>query len=163
MLNEWVIERVDSASQIDEVLAIETASFLNPWTRDMYLGELEDRDRSWLFLARDARGRAVGFCAAWRVLDELHIHNVAVEPDSRRQGVAGALLRRAFHDAVFRGARRAVLEVRRSNAVAQQVYGRLGFSIAGVRRAYYTAPEEDALILWCDDLGGRSHQDHRET
>jgi ribosomal-protein-alanine N-acetyltransferase len=50
------------------------------------------------------------------------------------------------------GARRATLEVRRSNEPARRLYERLGFSIAGVRRAYYSHPVEDALVLWREDL-----------
>ena len=43
--------------------------------------------------------------------------------------------------------RRTLLEVRRSNVPAQRLYQRLGFAVAGVRRNYYTHPEEDALVL----------------
>ena len=32
------------------------------------------------------------------------------------------------------------------------LYERFGFTVAGVRRAYYTKPVEDALVLWRDDL-----------
>jgi len=50
------------------------------------------------------------------------------------------------------GARRATLEVRRSNEAARLLYERFGFSVAGVRPEYYSKPVEDALILWRDDL-----------
>ena len=50
------------------------------------------------------------------------------------------------------GARRATLEVRRSNEPARLLYERFGFSVAGVRTAYYTKPVEDALILWREGL-----------
>ena len=50
------------------------------------------------------------------------------------------------------GAHRATLEVRRSNEAARQLYERLGFVAAGVRRAYYTNPIEDALVLWRERL-----------
>ena len=39
---------------IDDVLAIEQASFTNPWTRSMYLTELENSASAYCFLARDA-------------------------------------------------------------------------------------------------------------
>ncbi len=50
------------------------------------------------------------------------------------------------------GARRATLEVRRSNEFARLLYERFGFTVAGVRRAYYTKPVEDALVLWRENL-----------
>ena len=66
--------------------------------------------------------------------------------------MARALLGRVLTEGALLGARRAMLEVRRSNVVAQQLYERFGFSVAGVRRDYYTHPEEDALILWREPL-----------
>jgi ribosomal-protein-alanine N-acetyltransferase len=50
------------------------------------------------------------------------------------------------------GAVRATLEVRRSNEPARLLYERLGFLVAGIRRAYYTKPVEDAIVLWREGL-----------
>jgi [ribosomal protein S18]-alanine N-acetyltransferase len=151
----WRIEPLTSPSQIDEVLAVEQASFTNPWTRDMYLSELENRSLSFCYLARDDAGRVVGFCSFWRVLDELHINNLAVLPEFRRSGVASSLLTRVLLEGQKLGTRRATLEVRRSNDPARLLYERFGFTLAGVRRGYYTNPIEDALILWRETDHGR--------
>lgn len=150
----WQIRMLTSPSEIDDVLTIEVASFTNPWTRDMYLAELSNAGVSFCFLARDEDGRAVGFCSFWRVLDELHINNLAVMPEWRRQGVGSALLAHVLREGAKLGAKRATLEVRRSNEEARILYERFGFTIAGVRRGYYTNPVEDALILWRDGLAG---------
>jgi ribosomal-protein-alanine N-acetyltransferase len=150
-----VIEPVRSLEQIDAVLAIEEASFTNPWTREMYLAELENPGVSFCFLANDA-GHPIGFCSFWRVLDELHINNLAVVPERRRAGVASALLTFVLEEGARLGARRATLEVRRSNDAARYLYEQFGFTVAGVRRAYYTRPVEDALVLWREDLGTRA-------
>ena len=149
-----VIEPVKSLEQIDAVLAIEEASFTNPWTREMYLAELENPGVSFCFLANDAAGHPIGFCSFWRVLDELHINNLAVVPERRRTGVARALLTFVLDEGARLGARRATLEVRRSNDAARYLYEQFGFTVAGVRRAYYTRPVEDALVLWREDFGG---------
>jgi [ribosomal protein S18]-alanine N-acetyltransferase len=146
------IEPLTSADQIDDVLAIEEASFTNPWTRTMYLAELENTGVSYCYLAKDAEGRAVGFCSFWRVLDELHINNLAVAPAYRRERAATELLTRVLDDGAKLGARRATLEVRRSNEPARHLYERFGFSVAGVRRDYYSNPVEDALVLWREGL-----------
>jgi [ribosomal protein S18]-alanine N-acetyltransferase len=151
-VTRWTIEAVTSPDQIDAVLAIEEASFTNPWTRVMYLAELENPGVSFCFTAKDAAGRVVGFCSLWRVLDELHINNLAVLPDVRRSGVATALLTYVLEHGAQLGARRATLEVRRSNEAARLLYERFGFTVAGVRQAYYTKPVEDALVLWCENL-----------
>ena len=151
METAWSVEALTTPEEIDAMLAIEQASFTNPWTREMYLAELKNQGVSFFFLARDKNRRIVGFCSFWRVLDELHINNLAVLPECRRSGVATALLRRVLEEAVRLGTRRAMLEVRRSNVPAQELYQKFGFTVSGVRSKYYTNPPEDALVLWREE------------
>jgi ribosomal-protein-alanine N-acetyltransferase len=146
------IEPLSSPSDLDAVLAIEHESFTSPWTREMYLAELENVGVSFCYLARDDSGVILGFCSFWRVLDELHINNLAVAPMYRRRGIGTGLLTHVLNEGAKLGAHRATLEVRRSNDVARHLYERLGFTTAGVRRAYYTNPVEDALVLWREHL-----------
>jgi len=146
----WAVEPLVAAADIDEVLAVEEASFTNPWTREMYLAELENPGVSHLYVARDSSRRIVGYCAFWLVHDELHINNLAVAPAHRRAGIASALLSRVLQEGRRLGADRAMLEVRRSNVVAIRVYERFGFTVTGVRHDYYSHPVEDALVLWRD-------------
>ena len=71
------------------------------------------------------------------------ILNLAVDPDHRRQGVAGTLLRellRQISGPLF-------LEVRAGNRTALSFYGKLGFAETGRRRFYYRNPVEDAIIM----------------
>jgi ribosomal-protein-alanine N-acetyltransferase len=147
----WSVEPLAAPQEIDAMLAIEQASFTNPWTREMYLAELKNQDVSFFFLARDKNRQIVGFCSFWRVLDELHINNLAVLPECRRAGVATALLSRVLEEAVRLGTRRIMLEVRRSNVPAQELYQKFGFTVSGVRSKYYTNPPEDALVLWREE------------
>jgi len=144
----WSIERTLSSADLDEILAIEQASFTNPWTRDMYLRELQNPDVSFLWVLRSPDTGIVAFCSFWLVLDEVHINNLAVRGDFRGQGVGKTLLERVLIEAASRGARRATLEVRRSNEAARRLYERLGFEVAATRPNYYASPPEDALILW---------------
>jgi ribosomal-protein-alanine N-acetyltransferase len=149
----WVVEPLTSRDEIDAVLKIEEASFTSPWTKEMYLSELENPDISFFYLARTESTREiVGFCSFWRVLDELHINNLAVAPGYRRAKAGTALLTRVLEDGAKMGAVRATLEVRHSNEPAQRLYERFGFTVAGVRRGYYSNPAEDALVLWKERL-----------
>jgi len=148
----WTVEILTDRADIDAVLAIEEASFTSPWTKDMYLAEFENAGVSFFYLAKTRLGEIVGFCSFWRVLDELHINNLAVAPKHRRAGAATALLSGVLKGGAQLGARRATLEVRRSNLPAQRLYERFGFTVAGVRRGYYSSPVEDALVLWKDGL-----------
>jgi ribosomal-protein-alanine N-acetyltransferase len=147
-MTDCFIRPLSSEADIDDILRIESISFTNPWTREMYLSELEHRDVSFFYIARDAVGEAVGFCSCWLVLDEIHINNLAVLPEHRRSGVASALIEHVLKEGGARGAHRATLEVRRSNEPARKLYEKFGFTVTGVRRGYYTRPDEDALVLW---------------
>lgn len=149
---EVVIEPLRSSADLDDVLSIEVESFTNPWTRAMYESELTNEGVSHFLLARDSAGRAVGFCSFWRVVDEVHVNNLAVRPSHRRCGIGRALLIRMLQDARALGATRALLEVRRSNVEAKRLYESLGFSVAGVRKQYYSHPIEDAIVLWREPL-----------
>jgi [ribosomal protein S18]-alanine N-acetyltransferase len=146
------IEPLSSPSQIDDILAVEEASFTSPWTREMYLAELSNTGVSYFYLARTEAGQVIGFCSFWRVLDELHINNLAVLPEHRRAGIGTDLLLRVLADGAAFGAKRATLEVRRSNEAAQKLYEKFGFTVEGVRRLYYSSPPEDALVLWREGL-----------
>ncbi len=143
----WRVDPLATVDEIDAILAIEEASFTSPWTRAMYLAELDRADTSFFYLARDAAGLVAGFCSCWRVVDELHINNLAVLPERRRAGVASALLTYVLREGARSGAVRALLEVRASNVQALALYERFGFLVTGTRRGYYSQPAEDALVL----------------
>lgn len=146
------IEPLGSDADLDGVLAVEAESFTNPWTREMYTWELQNRSVCHIYLVRTPESAVVGFCAFWLVFDEIHINNLALRPPLRGQGIGTALLHHVLVEARRLGAKRATLEVRASNHAARRLYERLGFYVAATRRHYYSNPIEDALILWRDDL-----------
>lgn len=148
-----VIERMRGEEDLDAVVALEAASFTNPWTREMLRRELERSDVTRVYVLRLPGRRVAAFCACWIVYDELHINTIAVEGALRRHGLAVRLMEHVLREAARQGARRATLEVRRSNEAALALYQRLGFTVTAVRPRYYSHPEEDALILWREGLG----------
>jgi len=148
--NFW-IEPLASEVDLDGVLHVEAESFTNPWTREMYAWELQNRNVCHIYVVRTADDPVAAFCAFWLVFDEIHINNVAVLPQLRGHGIGTNLLQHVFMEARRLGAKRATLEVRASNQAALRLYERLGFYVAGTRKHYYSKPVEDALILWRDD------------
>jgi tRNA threonylcarbamoyladenosine biosynthesis protein TsaB len=142
------ISLASGADDLTAVEALQRRSFTNAWGAESIRWELENTDVARLYLARDASGTLVAYCACWMIFDELHINSLAVEVDRRRQGTARALLRRVMRDAAASGARSATLEVRQSNQAARGLYEGLGFKVEAVRRDYYQEPREDALVLW---------------
>ena len=98
------------------------------------------------WVAEGERG-AAGFLAGLFAGDEFEILNLAVAPSERRKRIASQLLLAALQSARKAGGRRAILEVRAFNTGAIAFYEGQGFVRAGIRKNYYRAPVEDALIL----------------
>ncbi|MCC6315200.1 MAG: ribosomal protein S18-alanine N-acetyltransferase, partial [Thermomicrobiales bacterium] len=90
----------------------------------------------------------VGFAGMWNAFDEAHVTTIAVDEPYRGQGLGEVLLTALFDEATRRGANWLTLEVRVSNAPAQALYRKWGFSVQGVRRRYYSDNNEDAHIMW---------------
>jgi ribosomal-protein-alanine N-acetyltransferase len=136
-------------SDLDAIERIERASYPTPWSRSMFASELA-KPSSLSLGAVDEAGRLVGYLVLSRYVDAWHVMNVAVAPESRRQGIATALLRQLLDQTRGDAQRGYTLEVRVSNRGAITLYERFGFRPKGVRRGYYTDNREDALIMWRD-------------
>ena len=128
------------------VMEIEGICFGSPWPQQAFEDEF-DIEWAYLFAARDDEAGLVGYSDFWIVRDEVHLLNLAVRPEFQRRGIARRLVLHMFDQASRMGGRFVYLEVRRSNLRAQGLYYSLGFEQAGVRKNYYTAEREDALVL----------------
>lgn len=132
---------------------LERASFSQPWSLASFRSEMQQPGRGRVVVLREPpepRGPErglVAYCVFQVVLDELHVLDVAVRPERRRQGIARRLLARVLELGAGRGAQVALLEVRRSNWPAVGLYRSLAFELCGTRRDYYASPREDALLL----------------
>jgi ribosomal-protein-alanine N-acetyltransferase len=136
------------ADDLEDVLLIERASFPTPWSRNIFLGEMEHpfcHD-----LVALVERKIVGYICFAIVFDEIHLRNLAVHQDWKRRGVASELLSRMITLSSAEKARYGTLEVRKSNSAALELYKRFGFVVEGVRPSYYSETGEDALIMWAD-------------
>lgn len=147
-MTDAIVERAYSRDDLDGVLEIEAASFNNPTTREWYEGELSRPEVCFIYVLRLPERPVAGFCAFWRVADQIHINNFAIHPDYRHRGLGRQLLAYVLAEADRLGAPNATLEVRRSNVAANQLYASAGFRVTAVRPNYYTQPIEDGLVLW---------------
>ena len=147
LMSVYTIQRMRPDVDLAAVLEVEAASFINPWTPDMFAWELRNPQVSHIYVLRAGEERVAAYCSCWLVDHEWHINNLAVRPEWRGQGLARALLDHVLREASRLGAHPARLEVRRSNDIARRLYEGMGFAVVGTRRNYYTNPPEDALIL----------------
>lgn len=149
------IERM-RPDDLDDVLAIERASFSMPWSRGAFLYEIEQNRVARCYVMREAE-RLVGYICVWEVADEMHITNIAVHPAARRRGIGRGLLGSVLDDARRRSMRLVVLEVRPSNVEARALYETFGFQVVGRRRGYYYDTGEDALVMETVLTGDGNH------
>ncbi|MEN6561834.1 MAG: ribosomal protein S18-alanine N-acetyltransferase [Acidobacteriota bacterium] len=135
-------------SDLAAVRAIETLSFSNPWSENTFLGEIQNTSVSFpLVVVKRPAGTVVGYIIYWQIRDDVQVNNLAVHPDCRGLGLGEAMLRHAIAKTREAGAAFMTLEVRQSNTPALTLYKKLGFEIMGVRKNYYTRPDEDAFVM----------------
>ena len=135
-----------NADHLDEIAELEQVCFSTPWSRNMLAEELDNACSAFL-VALDDGGHVAGYAGLQGILDEGYITNVAVQPEYRRQGVAGQLLAVFLNFAKGNHLAFLTLEVRASNYGAIALYGGLGFRSVGRRKNYYEHPKEDAIIM----------------
>jgi len=136
---------------LDEVLKIEELSFPSPWSRSSFVYEITQNQFA-CYIVAVAEEKVAGYGGMWLILDEAHITNVAVRTDYRMKGIGAALMLELIRQASLKGATRMTLEVRPSNTAARRLYASLGFKDIGLRKRYYTDTNEDAIIMWKDNL-----------
>lgn len=131
---------------LEQVVAIDQASFNLPWPARSFQFELTDNpaSRSWV---ADVDGRVVAMMVAWLIVDEIHIATFATHPDFRKQGIGKKLLSHTLRSANEDGARSSFLEVRESNDAALVMYRKFGFVESGRRAGYYKDNGEDAILM----------------
>jgi ribosomal-protein-alanine N-acetyltransferase len=108
-------------------------------------------------------GELQAYVIAWKIVDELHIGNLAVNPEFRRRGMAENLVRYILDQFWKGGGRIATLEVRESNRQARGLYRKLGFRDVAIRRGYYHDTNEDAMVMILDSQSVRDDEGIREA
>ena len=121
------------------VMAIERQVYTRPWSPNLFIAEMGDSSARCYLVARLGRD-VVGYSGLICYAEEAHVTNVAVDPEHHRGKIATRLLHDLILDGLQMGAGAVSLEVRVSNWGAR------------IRRNYYQELQEDALIMWTDDV-----------
>lgn len=100
----------------------------------------------------------VGFAGLWLMVDEAHVTTIAMHPNFRRRGLGEYMLSSLIEIAYEIGAKWVTLEVRVTNYNAQNLYRKYGFREAGLRHRYYSDNQEDALIMWTDEINSPAYK-----
>jgi ribosomal-protein-alanine N-acetyltransferase len=137
---------------LPDLLAIESASFDQPWPKAAFLSELK-KSSPGFYVARAAPdGPVLGYLCFLQIAGEIQLLNLAVHPDHRRRGVGRALMDFLLDRAREKRGTKVFLEVRPSNQAALALYESMGFRRLYRRPGYYTPEGEDALVLeWSEE------------
>lgn len=143
------------ACDIDEVMAIENHVYPYPWTRGNFLDALSHDYGAWLVRATlpatsTPPNHVLAYFVTMRILNEVHLLNIAVHHDLHGQGLGRILLNKIITLLGDQSMESILLEVRPSNQRAITLYEHLGFLPIGRRKNYYPAANntrEDAIVM----------------
>lgn len=130
---------------LKRVIEIEEQAYPHPWTIGIFRDCLRVH-RCWVAVENET---IVGYAILMMAPGESHVLNLCVKPDQQRKGIGRELLRLLMKKSEQSGVDMILLEVRRSNQGAIELYQSEGFHELGVRKGYYPADDgrEDAIIF----------------
>ncbi len=139
-----------SEEDVKQIHEIEKACFAMPWSEESILHDVKENVVARWLVLDDGNGGVLAYAGMWFVLDEAHVCNVAVRPDSRRLGYGKRIFTALIDLTMENSMAMITLEVRRSNTIAQNLYHACGMLDVGYRKRYYEDNKEDALIMYRD-------------
>ena len=133
-------------SDLPAVHAIETAANQFPWSLKNFEDSLHAGYQGWVVRKEQ---QIIAYALVQHVLDEAHLLNICVAPTLQGRGMGRQLLNAVIDAVSLRGSNLMVLEVRRSNRRAQELYLSAGFNEMSIRRGYYPSVQgrEDAVLM----------------
>lgn len=157
--------RLMHKEDIAQVTEIDRAAFPSQWPPVNYERELQSWLAHYIVACEESdeppppgKEYITGFAGFWMMVDKAHITNLAVREIHRRRGMGELLLISMIDLARELNAHSLTLEVRASNIAAQSLYGKYGFTRAGLRRRYYTDNKEDAVLMSTESISSISFQ-----
>ncbi len=128
-----------------DICKLEKICFSDCWSLEVIKKDIENANSVWL-AAYDG-DVLVGYACAMAVCDEAEINRIAVKNEYRNRGIGHFMLKELISELVKRCCHKIFLEVRETNKSAISLYKKNGFDSIGIRKNYYCAPTENALIM----------------
>ena len=148
--------RPATEDDFSEIMKIEKQVHLAPWTEQHFRDELIKPYSSFMVLSDDETDSVIaGYIVCWQMFDEIQILNIVVNLPFRGLGFAKQMLRKVILLANKKDVKRIVLDVRKSNIPAFQLYQGLNFFITHIRKQFYSNGEDAyqmALTLQDEEL-----------
>ena len=137
---------------IEQVTVIEEEAYgRHHWTKSSFYDEMSNNLAKY-YTVKTSSGELVGYAGTWHIMDEGHITTIAVKKDYQRKHIGEAIIHRIIEDCYREGVKYLTLEVRESNFPAIKLYEKYGFQSLGTRKGYYQDNNENALIMWTENI-----------
>lgn len=149
-----ITTRNATIQDIDKIYAIECETYeTHHWSKKSFINELKTEYSKYFVCESNSDNKEiVGYAGYWIVGNEGHITTMVVCQRYRRMHIADILLYKLINSAIRNNIKWLTLEVRASNIAAIALYSKYDFKQLGIRKNYYQDDNEDALILWTDDI-----------
>ena len=145
-----------SILDIDKIYIIECETYkTHHWSKKSFVSELTSEYSKYLLC--ESNKEILGYAGYWIVGNEGHITTMVTSPSYRRKSVADILLYNLINSALSNKIKWLTLEVRISNTAAIGLYTKYNFKQLGIRKKYYQDNNEDALILWSNDISSLNY------
>ena len=140
------------ADDIEDVIKIEAEAYgEHHWSKSAFYDEMQNNLAKY-YVAKTSSGEIVGYAGTWHIIDEGHITTIAVKRSHQRKHIGEAIIIQILEDCYKEGIKYLTLEVRVSNEPAINLYTKYGFNSLGTRKGYYQDNNEDALIMWTENI-----------
>ena len=154
-----IIVKELSKDDVDRVFEIESQAYgEHHWSKDAFYSEINNKVAKYYTASLDD-GQVVGYIGTWHIVDEAHITTIATSKDFLRNKIAETLIVKSLQDCYNEFIKYITLEVRISNIPAIKLYEKYGFKSLGTRKGYYQDNNEDALIMWTENIFSESYKE----
>ncbi len=163
MLNLQI--RQSELKDLDQIFKIEDEAYGKyGWSLKSFTNELNNPISLYLVAennsCNDNSKFIVGYIGAWLIAEEGHITTLVVSEKYRRKHIADILLYNLLTLLAKQGIKWLTLEVRVSNHAAINLYNKFKFKQLGIRKKYYQENNEDALLLWTENINTPEYKAH---
>ena len=141
-----------SKDDVEAVVQIEAEAYgKHHWAKSSFYDETSNNLAKY-YVAKTPDGTLVGYAGTWHIIDEGHITTIAVKKEYLRNHIGEAIIQKIIDDCYKNNIKYLTLEVRVSNIPAIKLYEKYGFQSLGTRKGYYQDNDEDALIMWTENI-----------
>jgi ribosomal-protein-alanine N-acetyltransferase len=147
VVNNLIIRKMEP-EDLNDVLTIETLSSLNPWSKNLFLRELETPRAFCFVIEREmiSKPRVLGFICFRNIGDESEILELCVHPEYRQMGIGARLMEFYISFCKEMMIKMFYLEVNILNRSAVHLYRKFSYQSFGMRKKFYQG-KFDALLM----------------